>query len=579
MGNKYIFLGTLLFGVCLSANAKVVDVCNFGAKTDSKTDCVAAVAKAVGTLQAGDTLIFPTGRYDFFTDNAATKNYYESNTTDVFPKRLAVLLKGLKNIVLDAKNSLWVMHGQIQPLTIDSCENITVKNLYVDWDTPLTAEAQVTQVVPNGFFATIDYSQFPFDIENEQLIFKGEGWRSSIFSAMEFRPYDSLGIAVVEPHTGDVTSWNYNNFKVSRIAGQGLFFKQSKPEDPMPQNGNWLVLRHNERANAGIFVIGAKDVQFENTWLYHTGGLGILCQYSENLTFIRSGVVPNPAKKRYLSGHDDGFHIMGCRGDVVVKYCRWQGLMDDPINIHGTAARVIEIKGKKMLCRFMQQQSVGMQWGQAGNEVGFLDHNTLSTIAKGTIKSYTQISPTDFEIEFVNAVPKTVKALDAIENLYWAPQSVTITNNIFGGNRARGLLLSVGGKVVVENNTFYSSGAAILIAGDANQWYETGGVDNVLIKGNTFMSSCNTSQYQFCGAIISIDPEIPNVDIAKPFHRNITIDSNTFYTANTAIVYAKSVEGLTIKGNTIVETSQFPKAKHELAERFTLVGCSKYVID
>lgn len=63
---------------------------------------------------------------------------------------------------------------------------------------------------------------------------------------------------------------------------------------------------------------------------------------------------------------------------------------------------------------------------------------------------------------------------------------------------------------MIENNVFESSGSAILIAGDANYWYESGAVKDVLIKGNDFRYPCMSSMYQFCEAIISIEPEIPS---------------------------------------------------------------------
>ena len=85
------------------------------------------------------------------------------------------------------------------------------------------------------------------------------------------------------------------------------------------------------------------------------------------------------------------------------------------------------------------------------------------------------------------------------------------------------------GKVIIENNVFESSGSAILIAGDANAWYESGAVRDVLIRNNDFRYPCNSSIYQFCEAVISIDPEIPTSEQKYPYHRNIRIMDNTFH--------------------------------------------------
>lgn len=80
-------------------------------------------------------------------------------------------------------------------------------------------------------------------------------------------------------------------------------------------------------------------------------------------------VEPNAAKGRILSGHDDGFHLMGCKGKITVDSCRWAGLMDDPINIHGTCVRVVKVlSSDKVVCRFMHDMSKGMEWGFPGDK-------------------------------------------------------------------------------------------------------------------------------------------------------------------------------------------------------------------
>jgi len=54
--------------------------------------------------------------------------------------------------------------------------------------------------------------------------------------------------------------------------------------------------------------------------------------------------------------------------------------------------------------------------------------------------------------------------------------------------------------------------------------------------------------YQFTSAIISIYPEIPDLDGQKKyFHSGIRIENNEFETFDIPILYAKSVDGLTFK--------------------------------
>jgi len=62
------------------------------------------------------TIVFPNGRYDFYPDSSYFKSYFETNTYDVNPKRLAILLEGKKNITVDTQVSDFIYHGHISLL-------------------------------------------------------------------------------------------------------------------------------------------------------------------------------------------------------------------------------------------------------------------------------------------------------------------------------------------------------------------------------------------------------------------------------------------------------------------------------
>jgi hypothetical protein len=324
-----------------------------------------------------------------------------------------------------------------------------------------------------------------------------------------------------------------------------------------PKPGNILIMRHSARDHAGVFIYHSKDTVFENVNLFTAAGLGFLGQFSENITLRHCTVMPNYARGRYQSGHADGFQVSNCRGQILVDGCKFEGLMDDPINVHGTSVKIIAKKSAtRFVCQFMEGMSTGMTWGRPGEKVGFIESASMATLGSGTLKSFTRIDRDRFEVEFADASPAGIETGDALENLTWAPD-FTVSNTIFGSCRARGLLVSTPGKVVIENNDFISSGAAILIAGDANGWYESGAVRDVLIRGNRFHPSCLTSWYQFGEGIISILPIIPEVDPRKPFHRNIRIEGNQFDVFDYSVLYALSVEGLRFTGNTIKHNTQF----------------------
>lgn len=457
--------------------------------------------------------------------------------------------------MLDGNGAEFIFHDRMQPLTVDHSSNIEICNFTVDWDIPLTAQAEIVSIDSFSVNLRINKYESPYIIEDDKLVFVGEGWRSSVSEVMEVEKDERL----IAPQTGDIPIWSYKGWEdaFTEELEPGLVRIKQKFNSQMPTIGNILILRHSARDHAGIFLFHSTDIAVRNVGIFHTAGLGVLSQYTENISLSKVMMVPNPRKDRYFSGHDDAFQFSNCKGQISISDCEFAMLMDDPINIHGTSVRIIEKTGAaKLRCRFMHHQSTGMQWARTGEKVGFIENESMTTLGTGRVKAFSPVDKDVFDIEFENDVPGNLLAGDALENLTWTPDT-HIYNNRFMSGRARGLLITTPGKVVIENNYFESSGSAILIAGDANNWYETGAVSDVIIRNNVFADPCLTSMYQFTEGIISIYPEIPDTQPAKPFHRNIRIYENEFHPFDFPVLYAKSTDGLTFNNNKLIRSTRF----------------------
>lgn len=535
-------------------HAAEIRITDFGGQPDSRRNAVPAVRRALESARKLDhpVLVFPRGRYDFWPQGAVEKDYFESNTTDNNPKRLAIFIEGFGGVTLDGDGSTFVFHDRIQPFTVEHSTNVILRNVAIDWDIPLSAEAVVEAVREDAIDLRIDDRQFPYVIEKDKLVFVGEGWKSRWWGTMEF---DGANLRVV-PGTGDhgCLGSGWEKYRAEELEKGRVRLHHRFGRLPAP--GNVLVLRHNERDHAGLFIVDSKDVTVENVQLHHSAGLGLLAQYTENLTLRNYSAVPSPRRK-VLSGHDDGVQVSNCRGLVRIENCRFHGLMDDPINVHGTSVRIIARPAPDRLrCKFMHDQSTGMTWGRTGDRIGFIENETMRTLGQGTCAGYQAIDRDTFEVGLAGPPPEGLEVGDALENLTWSPE-LEVRGCFFASNRARGLLVSTPGRVLIEENRFESSGAAILIAGDANQWYESGAVTEVMIRRNVFEAPCLTSMYQFCEGIISIEPEIPKPAAAHPFHRNIRIEENQFHPFDYPVLYAKSVDGLTFVNNRLTRSHDF----------------------
>lgn len=515
-------------------------------------------------------LVFTAGEYHFYPEGAQTREYFESNTTDSNPKICAFVFENVDNLVIDGRGSRLIFHEQMQAFTFDNCTNITIKNLSIDWEQPLSAQAEILKVNDHFIELGIDEDQYPFRIEDGKLFFnEGVRNKNQWQSTMEF---DREGRYIV-PQTGDNGCLGENWQDYEAVATMPGIFRLMNNFERKPARGNYLVFRHSARTHSGIFITESKNIQVLNLNLFHAAGLGILAQFSENLSFDGYNAIPNLAKNRYFGGGDDGLQISNCKGQLTVRNCEFAGLMDDPINVHGTSVRVQSILApNKLRCRFMHDQSVGLKWGHKGDQVSFIENDEMVSLGLGEIADFETDGTKNFIVSFTKPVPPSLKEGDALENLTWYPD-VLIENNQFKSCRARGLLLTSPGKVIIRNNVFESSGSAILISGDANGWFESGAVKDVLITGNIFNELCNTSSYQFCEAIISVYPIIPELEENTPsFHRNIRISENEFHPFDYPVLFARSVDGISFEKNTVTRSYNF-KPYHTRHYTFTFEYC------
>ena len=556
-----------------------IRISDFGLQPGTRENAVPYIQKALLACQNAThpIILFQKGRYDFWPHHCIERVYYEANIRNNNPKRLAILVENLNGLTIDGNMSDFVFHDRMQPLTIDNSQNIIVKNFTVDWDIPLQAQASILSVTDEYIDISINVHESPYIIENGKLFFVGEGWKSCWNKrTMEYEK-ESLLIA---PMTGDTPCLGngWHNYRAEELS-YGIV-RLVYPFTRKPAVGNWLVLYLSDRDHAGAFIIDSRNIFVENVDMYHNAGLGFLAQFSEQLTFRNVRCIPNEKKGRILSGHEDGFHLWNCRGDIIVENCVFQGLMDDPINVGGSYVQVVEkVDNFTLRCKFFIDCN-GLHWARPGEIVGFIDKKSLQTVATGIVNDFRKIDDEMFEISFQQTVPNRINVGNALENvlenLSWT-SNVFIKDSYFKSCRARGILVSTPGKVVIENNIFESSGSAILIPTDVNDWYQASSVNDVLITKNIFRAPCMTSMYQYCEGVISIVPLMSRPDEKTPLHQNIRIVDNEFHLFDYPILYALSVENLVFSENKLIRSYQF-EPFHKRKNGLTFEFCKKVTI-
>ena len=544
---------------------KVYRASDYGIVPGTGEDMTAKVAAAIGAIKAERggkpaVLLFEAGEYDFYPESALVREYYVSNHDQDNPKRVAIALEGVKNLKLSGAGAGadFMMNGRMLPVAMVGCENCTLENVAVDTRAPQITQVEVLENA-DGYITYRIAPYVNYRIDNGRLVVYGSNW--------EFVP--CWGIAF----EGDTKHIIYTTSDIG-VGTSGV--QEIEPRvirapwnDARLVPGSVIAMRSYQRPTPGIFVTECKNTTLKNSCVYYAEGMGLLAQMSENITLDGFDVALREGGDRYFTTQADATHFSGCKG--VINSCNglYEGMMDDAINVHGTYLRVVQrLDDNTLVGRYMHGQAYGFYWGGAGDSVQFVRSDVME-ITEGN--RVVEIAPYDkellagckeFKIKFEKALPTDIaNGKYGIENLEWTPE-VYFAGNTIRNNRARGALFSTPKSTLVENNLFdHTSGTAILLCGDCNGWFETGACRDVVIRNNRFVNAL-TSMFQFTNGIISIYPEIPDLaSQTKYFHggdgKGVVIEDNVFETFDAPIVYAKSLDGLVFRGNTVVQNKDF----------------------
>jgi hypothetical protein len=523
--------------------------------------------------QKNARLTFAPGRHDFWPDRAVEEYLFVSNNEESL-KRIAFAIDGCDGLEIDGQGAQFVFHGLISPFSLRDSRNVRLANFAVDWGRTFHSEAQILAAsgVGNGR-DRVDLEigeAFPYVIKDEKLLFTGEGEVTYLLgNALEFDPNRR------ETAFGVFDNFGFGNGHRATEIGSRRVRLEAK-FNTLPTPGNVLALIDGMRYCPAISAANCRQIAVENVAIYHCGGMGFIAQNCRDIQIRELRVVPAPDSGRLISISADATHFVNCSGHIEMENCRFENQLDDATNVHGIYAQISRrVSDREIEVKLMHPQQGGVPVAVAGNEVGFVNNQTLATYHVAPVEGVERLNKTYSILRFAAPLPPEVAPGHAVEN-HAGHADVTIRGCVARGNRARGFLLSTPGKVLIENNRFHTPGAAILIAGDANYWFESGAVRDVTIRGNHF----DNCLYGVWGrAVIDICPEIgAHQEAAPPYHSNITIAENRFCALDSRLLRADSVDGLTVRDNQIEPSDDYP-VQPPKSEPFVTDDCCNVVIE
>lgn len=576
-----IFLIILLGNQVIEISARQISIAQFGLMPNTGENALPYVQMAIRECKTlpDVTLYFPKGRYDFFPEGGVG-----DPATDIFRQRSEVgfSIQKIKNFTLDGGGSEFIFHGRMQIAGIDSCEGVSLRNFSVDWDRPLISQGEIIGIGSDYIDIHVDRDQYPYAVENGKVLFEGEGWKLPVLT-MYSTLYDAENKEILY-NTWDASLGDVFEQKAVEVDANTLRF-YGKPAI-QPPLGTLVALFHVRYLTPGISLNRSKDILLKDITLYHTLSNAFNGHRCENITMDNANVRVNDAKGRCFSSVADASHFSECRGKVRILNCSHTGQGDDFINVHGTSVKIANVIDPYTV-------TVPSDGKGNGNSVTVGDSywviDKISAQREKVLK--VQSKQPVFEngrgighrIRFDKQLPPNIQKGDFLECKTWTPEVEIRNCRILKRHRARGILITTPRKVVIEDNYFRTAGAAILIEGDFNYWFESGACTNLTIRNNLF-DNCLTSGNrhghggEWGDAVITITPShVPVDENADTYHKNIRIEHNIFNVFDAPVLRAISVRGLYFQENTINKTQAYPPYTWQKST-FLLTGCREVEI-
>jgi len=580
---KSIILIAVILMICVDSNSQdIVDSKDYG--MGNLQDCTPVALEMIKDAREQNVskIHIAPGTYHFYPEKAYEKYCFISNHDDGL-RRTPFPIIGFDGLKIEAENAKFIFHGLMVPFIVEDSEEIELSGFSIDWELPLASEALV--VARDGENKTFDIrisQDQPYEIRNGELIFLKEGYEHNLdrnifwdpktgavaYNTSDYGPGNTRSEtslvryteAFKYPYAIDpiLPVYNYRGVSISVFAEElkpGIVRISFSGNMVPPKEGLVLVAKglngYNRWAPA-IRIRNTNNIEIKDVSIYSAGGMGVIAESSSNITLDGVKVKTAPDTKRMLSTSADATHFVNCRGTVVLRNSEFSNQLDDATNVHGIYLQVKDLLAPdKIGVRIGHFQQLGFDFGETGDKIAFvIPDQSYDAVFTATLKRIDQINERYYIVEFE-------EDLDINENLYYVIENMSaypdleITGCKIMNNRARGILLSTPGKILVENNYFSTMMSAILLPTELGFWHESGSPKDLVIRNNTF-GDCVYGGSQ--NPVIFIHSDVKNG--SYPFH-NIVIENNTFNTFDASILGANNVKGLIFRNNTITRSGSY----------------------
>lgn len=434
-------------------------------------------------------------------------------------------LNGLKNITLDFDDAVITLHGKIQPFIIDNCENVTIKNVKIEYERSFYTELDVLARTEEGLCAK-PKEKFPCLIENGYFIPYAKEWENRnlhcdgcmFLQAFDSETGDGKGLMVIYLGEEIVEQKSPPCKRILHVRvrkeGDNIIFIGDFPKSW--DKGTTVVLEHESRAISGIAMYHSKNITLDNCRLINGGGMGYYAVYTENITLRSIGFFRDKHSHGVVTNAADGVHFVACKGKIEITDSIFEGMIDDALNVHSNYYHVVKGEGNTVYAKrssFSHGLSAYAEVFGRGDVIAVYNGATLEEKGRFTVieaevtgewtTKFTTDRPSDFLCED-----------DLIENITTNPQLIIKNSRFLKANSH--LRLQTRGASLLENCEFE---LPVLLTGDMNYWFEASPINDLKIKNCRFSGK---------RGFIRLIPEFTPTEKAPYYHSGIKVEDCSF---------------------------------------------------
>ncbi|MFI3325566.1 MAG: hypothetical protein R3Y35_05265 [Clostridia bacterium] len=496
------------------------------------------INKAVLNAENNCEIALEKDNYTISPKYAYEKFIYMTNN-DFGLKNILFPIIDKSDITIDGNGSSLNFLGRLLPFYISNSKNITIKNFTIDYQRPMFSQAKLLEIGENDFTMEIDKEIFPYTVKDGILIFVGEDYESDfVHGILAFDPETK------RPLSDSIDCSIWNNLIATELSDGVL--KINYKLHKCLKVGQTITIKHERRYVPAIAINECENVVLENITIRHAGTMGVVAQFSKDITIKNMEIATDKNSSRVMSVNADATHFVGCTGTILVENSKFESMLDDIINVHGNYLKVTEvIDSKNVIAEIPHRQQVGAYGIKNNATISFLNADTMLLEGKAVLKSTNMLNNKYYEMKLEEDFEFDKTKTYCVENTDAYPQ-VIFRNNDCGRNRARALLLTSAKNILIENNKIDCEGAAFKISADMTGWYESGATNNVVIKNNIIKRS---NMLTWGKAIFDIDPEMEVFEDNKYFHDTILVQNNKIELCANPLVYGKSFKTLIFENN------------------------------